>query len=81
MGKAEPARANEVAPGERNFLAVDHMGKETNAGAAVVRVMEAGLGVQSRKGPCKQLVAWELGDHWRLAGNIKGLFLACTGWS
>ena len=63
MGKAEPAGANEVAPGEGNLLAVDRLGKETNAGAAVVRGMQVGLGVQSRKGPCRQLVTWELDIH------------------
>ena len=63
MGKAEPAGANEVALGEGNLMDADRIGKETSAEAAVVRGMQASLGVQSRKGPCRQLVTWELDIH------------------
>ena len=63
MGKAELAGANEVAPGEGNLLTADHLGKETNVGVAVVKGLQAGLGVQSKKGPCRRLVAWESDMH------------------
>ena len=79
MGKAKPAGANEVAPGKGNLLVADHLGKETNAGAVVVRGYNLALGCSRGRGHAG---GWSHGS-WtctvkdRLGKREKGDYCAC----